>query len=241
MSGDESIFSSLRKRITGPTVVERAEALKEKAIEEPESIDEGEIDVLIAFLSEDDQSVVTNTLHALSSVAIDQPELVSKATPTIIADLENRPGSEWSETPLREMSDKFMQDLTRGEILLHLAEDDADYLDPVVEDLVEKYKKPESLEPTSFLALAHVVADQSDRTELSRDPFVDWVTSELTHIVTNEKDEFGIQLADTTLFVNLLGKLGGDKALETLKQIKDKSDDDEVSRTVDRAIEKLKN
>lgn len=241
MSGDESAFSSLRKTIMGPTEVEKAEALKEKAIEEPESIDEGEINVLIAFLSEDDQSVVTNALHALSSVARDQPELVSKATPAIIADLENRPGAEWSETPLREMSDKFMQDLTRGEILLHLAEDDTDHIDSVVEDLVEKYKKSETLEPTSFLALAHVVADQSDRTELSRDPFVDWIASELTHMVTNEKDEFGIQLADTTLFVNLLSELGGDKALETLKQIKDESDDDEVSRTIDHAIKKLKN
>ena len=239
MSDDESVFSTLRKTIIGKSAVEQAEALKKSAVEDPTSIDEAEIDALINLLSEEDPNAVTDALHALSAVASDQPDLVIKATPIIVDDLANRPPTEWSDTPLREMSDEFMQDITRGEILLYLAKDDPANLDPVVDDLVKKFKKSDALEPTSFLALAHVVADQSDQTGLSRDPFVDWVSSELTHIVSNEEEVFNIQIAETTLFINVLSALGGNKARETLQQVRDESDDEEVRRVATQAIKTL--
>ncbi|MFC7043675.1 hypothetical protein [Halonotius sp. GCM10025705] len=236
MSDDESVFSTLRKTIIGKSADEQAEALKQTAMEDPASIDEGDINALIELLSEVDPDVVTDALHALSAVASDQPDLVTKATPNIVGDLANRPPTEWSDTPIRDMSDEFMQDLTRGEILLELAKDDPAYLDPVVDDLVKKFEKSDALEPASYLALAHVVADQSGQTGLSRDPFVDWVSSELTHLVSNEDEVFNIQLAETTLFVNLLGELGGDKARETLQQVRNESDDEEVRRVATEAI-----
>jgi hypothetical protein len=239
MSDDESVFSSLRKTIVGKSAAERAEALKRTAIDDPGSIDETEVDALIDLLSEEDPDVVGDALRALSAVASDQPDLVTEATPRVVEDLENRPSKEWANTPLGEMSDEFMQDLTRGEILLRLAKADPAYLDPVVGDLVEKFEKADALEPTSYLALAYLVADRPDRTGLSRDPFVDWLSSEVTRLVSKEDEVFNIQLAETTLYVDLLGELGGDMARETLRRVRNESDDDEVRRVATEAIEDL--
>lgn len=238
MSDGESIVTSLRKKFIGQTPSEQAETLKDKAREEPTSINEEEIDTLVDLLKTNDTDVVTDSLHTLRLISSEQPELVSRAAPTIVADLSNRPPDEWTETPLREMDDEFMQDLSRGQILLQLAAEDPAYIESVIDDLVEKHEK-EELEPTSFLALAYVVADTTDWTDLSRDTFVEWASHELMHKVTTENESLGIQIADTTDFISILGALGGQSARKTLEEVKRKSDQEELIQAADSELNNL--
>ncbi len=239
MSDDDSLFSRAKRTVTGPTATERAERLKERASNDPGSFDGDDIDTLVGLLDEDDPEVVTDALYALESVAEERPELVSGAAPAVVADLSNRPADEWSETTIREMSDEFWQDLARGAVVLTLARDDPAHLDPAVEELASKYADEGALEPQSLLALAHVVAAAPNRTDLSPEPFVEWVATELEAAVESDSDELQMRVAETTTYVELLADLGGEDARETLELAEDESDDEEVVRTADRALDRL--
>lgn len=236
MSDDDSLFSRAKRTVTGPTAAERAENLKERASDDPGSFDGEDRDALVGLLDEDDPDVVTDALHSLESLAEKRPELVAEAAPAVVAGLSNRPADEWSGTRIREMSDEFWRDLASGAVLLTLARDDPAHLDPVVEELVSKYTAEDALEPQSLLALAHVVAAAPDRTDLSPEPFADWVATELEAAVESDSDELQIRIAETTTYVELLADLGGEDARETLELVREESDDEEAVRTAERAL-----
>lgn len=236
MSDDDSLFGSIRRTLTGPAAAEEAAALKERLAEEPASADREDLETLVGLLDADDPEAVSDALYALESFAAERPALASEAAPAVVADLSNRPAEAWEETSLREMSDAFMRDLARGSVLLTLARDDPAHLNPVADTLAEKYDAEDALEPHSLLALAHVVA--AGGTDLPREPFVDWVATELEAAVESE-DEFGIQIAETVVFVELLADLGGADALAALGTARDESDDEAVVAAADDAIERL--
>lgn len=239
MSDDDSALGRVRRAISGPPAAERAETLNDRASDEPASIDADDVDTLVELLDDDDSDVVEDTLHAFGRLAEERPELVTGATPAIVADLSTRPDGEWRETSIGEMSDEFMQDLSRASILLTLATDDPTHLDPVAAELASNYTGEDTLDPISSLALAHVVAADPDRLDLSREPFVEWVATELDAIVTADSDDVGMQLAETDVFVELLAEFGGETARETLELARRESDEEEVVRAADRAFDRL--
>ncbi|MFB6243583.1 MAG: hypothetical protein ABEH80_05750 [Halobaculum sp.] len=241
MSDDDSLFDSVRRTLTGPTPAERAATLKQRAADEPETLGEDDVATLVELLSADDEAAVGDALHAIESVADEQPQRAVRAAPAVVAGLSTRPGNVWSETRVREMSDEFFRDLARGSILLRLARDDPAHLDSVTGELAAMYTGEEALEPQSLLALAHVVAAEPNRTDLDPGPFADWIETELTATVESDTDELQIRVAEPALYVELLASLAGAGATETLELVVAESEDADAVEAAERALDELGN
>ncbi|MFC6875345.1 hypothetical protein [Halobellus marinus] len=241
MTDDDSVFDRVRRTISGPKPAEQAETLAERAREDPTALDDADVESLIELLDADDPDVVGDALGALKSLADERPSLVEPALSPVAEGLSERPEAEWYSTTLGDASQSFLNDLARGSILLWVAQEKPEALDPVVDDLVERYED-DTIDPMSLLALASVVADAPDSVDIPPEPFVELVADALRGAVEPADEPGGdwenvsLQPMATTGYIDLLSSFTAatldDDAIEdrrdALETARTKSDDEEV-------------
>jgi len=244
MSDDDgSLLDSVRRTLTGPTAAERAAELSERAEECGGDLDDDEIDELVELLDHDDTDVVGSALEAVAVLSEERPERCVPAVPTLASDLTNRSVEEWTETTFGGASAVFRQDLSRGAILLTLAEHDPALLDPAADELASRMSDASGrLEPQSMFALAHVAAADPDRVDVPNSQFVELGTRQLRSIFESDGDDtWGLQIQPigTVALVELLGELGDRDTLDALEYARAESDREEVVEAAAGAIERL--
>ncbi|WP_311170800.1 hypothetical protein [Halobellus ordinarius] len=241
MTDDDSVFDRVRRTVSGPTPAEQAETLAERAREDPTALDDADVESLIELLDTDDPDVVGDALGALKSLADERPSLVEPALSSVAGGLSERPETEWYSTTLGDASQSFLNDLSRGSILLWVAKEKPEALDPVVEDLVERYDA-DTIDPMSLLALASVVADAPERVDVPPAPLVELVADALRGAVEpadgsgDDWENVSLQPMATTGYIDLLSSFDAaaldDDAIEdrrdALETARTKSDDEEV-------------
>ena len=249
MRDNDSLFDRARRAVTGPTPAERAAELDDRATDDSSTLDDGDVDELIDLLDADDPDAVGTALDALGSLARARPGLVEPAVSAVFGGLSARPTSEWTSTTLGDASPSFMRDLSRGGILLSVAQATPAALDPVVDDLAERYTAG-TLEPMATFAFAHTVAAAPGRTAVDPASVVDLVADALRNAVESavepddEWTDLSLQPMATAGYVDLLASFDADAldadsladardALETASRL---SDDPDVVAAADEAL-----
>ncbi|GGI94885.1 hypothetical protein GCM10008995_01380 [Halobellus salinus] len=250
MSDDDSLFDRARRAVAGPTPAERAAELDDRADGDPSALDDDNVEDLIDLLDADDPEAVTDALHALGSLVRARPGSVEPAVPAVFAGLSERPASEWTGTTLGDASQSFMHDLSRGEVLLHVARSNPAALDPVVDDLADRFAAG-TLEPRTIFALAYAVAAAPDRVDVDPSSVAGLVADNLQETVESaaESDDEGwtelsLQPMPTRGYIDLLDRfdddaLGADAvadvrdALETVSRL---SHDEETVAAAEEAL-----
>jgi hypothetical protein len=252
MGDDDSLFDRARRAVAGPTPAERAAELDDRADEEPASIDGNDVEDLIDLLDADDPEAVGTALDALGSLARARPGAVEPAVQAVFAGLSERPASEWTGTTLGDASPSFMRDLSRGEILLLVARSNPAALDPVVDDLADRFAEG-TLEPRSIFALAYAVAAAPDRVDIDPSSIAGVVADNLREAVESavaSADDgwmdlgLPLQPMPTRGYIDLLDSFDADAldddtvadvrdALETASRL---SDDEEIVAAAEEAL-----
>lgn len=250
MGDDDSLFDRARRAVAGPTPAERAAELDDRADDDPSALDDDDVEELIDLLDADDLEAVTDALHALGSLVRARPGSVEPAVPAVFAGLSERPASEWTSTTLGDASQSFMHDLSRGEILLHVARSNPAALDPVVDDLADRFAAG-TLEPRTIFALAYAVAAAPDRVDVDPSSIAGLVADNLRETVESaaESDDGGwtelsLQPMPTRGYIDLLDRFDDDAldadvvadardALETASRL---SDDEETVAAAEEAL-----
>lgn len=249
MGDDDSLFDRARRAVSGPTPAERAAELDDRVDDDPSAVSDDELEALTHLLDVDDPEAVRNALHALGSLVDARPGLVAPAVPAVFDGLSARPASEWTSVTLGEASESFMRDLSRGSILLSVAEADPSALDPILPELADRYGNG-TLEPMTTFALAHAVAANPDRVPI--DPSsVAGITAKNLRVAVESAAESGDEWADLDLrpmsvrkHVDLLDRFDPDvldaetaadarDALETASRL---SDDEDVVAAAEEAL-----
>ena len=249
MGDDDSLFDRARRAVTGPTPAERAAALDDRASTDPASLDTDDVGDLIDLLDADDPEVVGDALSALRSLAIERPESVEHAVSAVFSGLSERPASEWTGTTLGDASPSFMRDLSRGGILLSVAKADPAALNPVLNDLADRYTEG-TLEPMTTFAFAHAVAAAPDRVDANPASVVGIVADALRDAVESaaasddEWTDLSLQPMATEGYVHLLAAFDtaaldddavadAEDALETARQL---SEDEDIVAAAEAAL-----
>jgi hypothetical protein len=252
MGDDDSLFDRARRAVAGPTPAERAAELDDRADDDPSALDDDDVEDLIDLLDADDPEAVTDALHALGSLVRARLGSVEPAVPAVFAGLSERPASEWTSTTLGDASQSFMHDLSRGEILLHVARSNPAALDPVVDDLADRFAAG-TLEPRTIFALAYAVAAAPDRVDVDPSSLAGLVAENLRQAVESAvvSDDDGwmdlglpLQPMPTRGYIDLLDRFDDDAldadvvadardALETASRL---SDDEETVAAAEEAL-----
>ena len=220
----------MRRAVLGPTDEERVETLSQKAENNPASITADEIDELADLLDHENPEIVSSALAALGMIVSDQPGRVAKLAPRVVKLPSTRPREEWATTTVGEMDDEFMIDMGAGMLLLELARDDPSHLRPVVPELAATIIADDgALEPHTWFALAHVTAADAAEIDVNEMTFVEGTCATLRSQVDNESGRPIVKVCPASEAVELLRAFGDPAAIDTLRYVRDETNDAELA------------
>lgn len=235
----ESFVDSVRRTVLGPTDAERVAELKDAAREDPESISADDFDAIEEFLDSDDAEIVGDALSVAAALTDDRSDAVAQIMPAIASVLTDRPREEWASTTLGDADRRIMNDLLAGSVLLELAETDPDYVDDVADDLAERTAGSGPVpSPHASFAAAHVAAERD--VGVPDELFIELLTETIRSEVESSDgphDQLSLTIGSRDGKIDLLGRFGDPKAVETLEYVRDHADDDAVVEAAREAID----